>query len=125
MIDNFLRALIEIGSIVPNVTDYAIYTNLKNSCENVCFSSESNQYQLLKFLLDQKFFGMSTNLKFGKTCESRNIRGMTVYRENQKNGQLISISQVLKDVIFEHDKVLDVCILYSKFLDKLGNSGIF
>ena len=46
MIDNFLRALIEIGSMVPNVNDCALYTNLKSSFENFCFSSESNQYQL-------------------------------------------------------------------------------
>ena len=124
MIDNFLRALIEIGSMVPNVNDCAIYTNLKSSCENFCFSSESNQYQLLKFLKDQKSFVMSTDLKFGNTCESRNIGGMAVYREIQKSGQFISISQVLKNVIFEHDEILDVCILYSKFLDKLSNDGI-
>ena len=124
MIDNFLKALIEIGSMVLNVNDYAIYTNLKNSFENFCFSSESNKYQLLKFLKDQNFFVMSTNLKFGNTCESRNISGMTVYCENQKNGQFISISLVLKNVIIEHDEIHDVCILYSKFSDKLSNGGI-
>ena len=93
MIDKLLRALIEIGSMVPNVNDCAIYTNLVNSSENFCFSSESNQYQLLKFLKDQKTFVMSTDLKFGNTCESKNIGDMTVYCEIQK---MVSSSLFLK-----------------------------
>ena len=47
--------------MVPNVKDDAIYTNLKNSSEQFCFSSESNQYQLLKILNNQKLFVMSRN----------------------------------------------------------------
>ena len=126
--DDLLRtvslALSEIEHEVPSVSGSHTFNKLLSASKNFKLTKFETQYQLLRYLKQQISFVSPREIVFGKEYERKEFQGKLIYKKILRTGQFIPISDVLKQVVLQHDKIFEICHAYKQLLSQLSLSGI-